>query len=256
MAKPKTMLLKSDLHGKVAVITGGGGDIGREICTLLSVEGARVAVVDIDINTTKNVADEIVQKGGKAFPIQCDVSCSFEVDQMVKKVVKQEGKIDILVNNAGIAQDKPLQKISDEEWKRMIAVHLDGTFYCTRAVVKVMTERKKGGKVINMSSTAAVMGLRGTPHYCAAKAGIIGFTRALAHDLAPFKITVNAIAPGFVDTKMLSGWTKEKRHRVEEGIPLKRLATPKEIGSLAVYLASSSADYITGDIIGINGGLF
>jgi len=244
-----------DLQDKVAVVTGGGGDIGREICTLLSLEGARVAVVDIDFNDAKNVADESLQRGGKAFPIQCDVSCSFEVDQMVEKVAKQKGKIDILVNNAGIAQDKLLQEISDEEWEKMIAVHLGGTFYCTRAVVRIMMKSKRGGKIINISSTAPLIGLEGTPHYCAAKAGIIGLTRALAHDLASFKITVNAIAPGFVDTKMLSGWTKEKRYAVEEKIPLRRLATPEEIAFLAVYLASPKANYITGEIISINGGL-
>jgi len=244
-----------DLQDKVAVVTGGGGDIGREICTLLATEGARVAVVDIDFNGAKNVIDKISQRNGKAFPIQCDVSKSCEVNQMVEKVAKQEGKIDILVNNAGIAQDKSLQEISDEEWERMIAIHLDGTFYCTRAVVKIMIKSKKGGRIINMSSTAPLIGLEGTPHYCAAKAGIIGLTRALAHDLSPFKITVNAIAPGFVDTKMLSGWTKEKRYAVEEKIPLKRLATPEEIASLVVYLASPKAEYITGEIISINGGL-
>jgi len=248
--------MKMDLQGKVAIVTGGGGDIGEEICTLLTLEGTRVAVVDIDFNCAKSVANKICHQAGTAFPIQCNVVKSCEVNQMVKKLIKQESKIDILVNNAGIGQDKPLQKISDEEWERMIAVHLGGTFYCTRAVVKAMIKSKRRGKVINMSSTAPLVGLKGTPHYCAAKAGIIGLTRALAHDLASFKITVNAIAPGFVDTNMLSGWTQEKRHAVREKIPLKRLATPAEIASLVVYLASPKADYITGEIISINGGLF
>jgi len=241
------------LRGKKAIVTGGGSGIGSAICLAFAKEGADVAVNDIDEEKAKKVAQIIIQLGQESMAVKADVSKSSEVKEMVEKILAKWGKIDTLVNNAGIPGAAPISEINDEEWGRMLAVHLSATFYCTRAVIESMLKRKSG-KIINISSLCAQMGWPGAVHYSAAKAGIIGFTKALAREVVSSGIIVNAIAPGFICTPMTRGEPETTQKKMREVSLVGRLGRPEEIAALAVHLASGDGDFIVGQIIGINGG--
>ena len=244
------------LEGRVALITGSSRGIGRAVAIRAAKEGAKVAV---NYLRNRKAADEVVQMirngGGEAIAIQADVSDSKQVELMVATVLEKFGRVDILVNNAGIQEAKPLIEVSDASWKRMLDVHLTGTFYCTRAVARVMIKQRYG-KIINMASMMGVMGYPGIVPYCSAKAGIIGFTKAAAKELAPFGIRVNAVAPGYILTDLIGGKdiSQKSREAFEEKILLRRLGTPEEVASIVCYLASDEAGYIVGETININGG--
>lgn len=245
------------LDQKKALITGGGSGIGKAICLAFAKEGADIAVNDIDLKAAEETVNEIAKIGREGLAVKADVSQSKEVNQMVENILVKWNKIDILVNNAGIvgapSGTVPCTEITDELWHRMLDVHSTGTFYCTRAVLPSMLSQKKG-KIINMSSICGVIGCDACPHYSAAKASIIGFTKALAKQVVDRGVIVNAIAPGFIDTPGTRSHPKEELKWMYEATLLKRWGKAEEIAALAVYLASSDADFVVGEVININGG--
>ncbi|WP_278429253.1 3-oxoacyl-ACP reductase family protein [Caldanaerobacter subterraneus] len=245
------------LKEKVALITGASKGIGKDIALLMAQLGAKVVInYSNSGDKAKEVLKEIQDKGGEALIYKADVSVSKEVNNMVEDVIGIFGKIDILVNNAGITDPRFFLDIKEEDWDRMINIHLKGTFNCCRFVVPHMIKMRYG-RIINMSSAVAKSGSIGAgAHYCAAKAGIIGFTKALANQLAKYKITVNAVAPAMIDTEMIRWRTEEQLKEHIELIPMKRIGTCREVSEAVVYLASDFAEFITGYTIDINGGLY
>ncbi len=243
------------LKGKVALVTGGGRGIGRAISLALAREGAKVC---INYLHSKNAAEEVVkrikEKGGEAISHKADVSKLEEVNGLVEELNKKFGRIDILINNAGLNIDKYLMIMNEEEWDKVIDVNLKGTFNCSKAVSRVMIGQRSGN-IVNISSVSAISGTAGQTNYSAAKGGMISFTKSLARELAPFGIRVNALAPGLIDTEMIKKMSKEMLDRILEITPLKRVGTPEEVAKVVIFLVSEKADYITGQVIRVNGGL-
>jgi NAD(P)-dependent dehydrogenase (short-subunit alcohol dehydrogenase family) len=250
------------LEGKSAVVTGGGSGLGKEICLALARAGADVAIAARRPGPINEVAAEIKDYGRKAAAVPTDVTDSKQVNKLIERAITEFGKVDILVNNAGIAKGvdpsgndilappiRPLWELSDDDWAYSINTNLTGTFYCCRAVAKHMLERKSG-KVINISSMGAIRVVKGNFGYCTAKAGVIAFTRTLATTWASDNIQVNCIAPGFLPVVEM---TPEMRERTERFFPMGRFGAPREIGPLAVYLASRASDYVTGQCFPIDG---
>jgi NAD(P)-dependent dehydrogenase (short-subunit alcohol dehydrogenase family) len=243
------------LVGRTAVVTGGASGIGRSICLHLARAGADVAVLDLDLAGGERVAAELAALGRRALTLEVDVAQAASVGSARERVHAALGRVHILVNDAGIAGFAPLLQMTEEAWDRMIAVHLKGTFNCTRAFLPDMVEAG-WGRVINISSVA---GLRGGPnlaHYAAAKAGILGFTKALAIEVGAHGVTVNAVAPGLVDTPMLrrSGWTDEMSAAAIRQAPIKRIGEPDDVAAACAFLASSAASFFTGQVLSPNGG--
>jgi len=242
-----------NLSGKVAVITGAGRGIGRGISENLAEAGAKLVISDIDLKESETSADEISRKFEiEAVAIKCDVSKKEEVDNLIKKTVEKFGKIDILVNNAGIYPFVPFIDMSEVDWDKVININLKSVFLCSQAAAKVM---QPGSKIVNISSIASVIGFRGLVHYCASKGGISSMTRALALELAPKKINVNGVAPGAIDTPgSREGSNEESRKQTIAMIPLSRMGTPEDIAQTVVFLASEESNYITGQILIVDGG--
>lgn len=282
------MTCAAPLDGKVALVTGGSRGIGKAIAVRLAEEGADVAVnyqngvdnaslvshivdqigrqdeidelmVMLDLLETKEQAKELSEfidnMGRHAFSYKADVSKFEDVTRMVDAVNKQFGKIDILVNNAGIVRDKSFMKMTPEMWSDVISVNLTGVFNCTKAVIDGMVENR-WGRIVNLSSVIGRMGNRGQANYAASKAGIIGMTQTLAKEFAKKGITVNAVAPGFVDTQMLKSVPPEILDKIISQIPVGRLGKPEEVAGTVAYLCSQDGAYITGQVIDINGGLY
>jgi len=248
------------LKDKVAVVTGAGSErgIGRAIALNLAKEGSNVVVVDINSEGIQKVAQEVENIGTQALAVKVDVTQPEEVFQMAKKIIQRFGKIDILVNNAGITQSKTLVDMSIEDWDRIIDVNLKGTFLCTKAVLPQMIEQREG-KIVCISSVSAKRGggIFGGVHYSSAKAGVLGFVKALAREVAQYNINVNAVAPGLVDTDITGGrMTPERKKEVVSLIPKGRIASPEEIAKAVVFLLSDWASYITGATLDVNGGLY
>jgi 3-oxoacyl-[acyl-carrier protein] reductase len=221
----------------------------------LAAAGARVAVVyRARVDAAQEVVDGIVASGGEACAIQADVRSSDAVREMVQRVQAEWDRIDVLVNNAGIARDGLLARMSEADWHDVIETHLTGAFLCSKAVLRGMM-RRRWGRIINVSSLAGLAGNAGQCNYAAAKAGLIGFTRALAKEVGPRKITVNAVAPGFVETDMTAQLTEQWRQEAIKLTPAGRFGEPQEVASMVVYLASDAAAFITGQVISIDGGL-
>ncbi len=248
------------LKDKVALVTGAGSGIGRAIALAFAREGAKVVVNDIEEKRAVQAAADIKAQGGEAFAIVADISDSQQVKQMFAQAVEKYSTIDILVNNAGLLQPAEIATMEDEQWKRMLAVHLDGTFYCTREAVPIM-EAKGSGKIINMASIAATTGLGAATHYSAAKGGILAFTKAAAKELIGKGIYVNALAPGFIETPGLKEPTGLEGKALADVIQsafgrilLDRLGTPEEVAPAAVYLASDDSSFMVGQFISPNGG--
>lgn len=241
-----------ELKDKVTVVTGAGKGIGKGIALALAKEGASIIVSDIDLESCEEVVKEIEALDGKGLAVKCDVSNKAEVDTMVQATMEKFGKLDILVNNAGIYPFKPFLEMTEEEWDKVLNVNLKSVFLCSQAAVKVMGE---GSKIVNISSIAAFVGFEGLTHYCASKGGMNGMIRALALELAPKKICVNAVAPGSIDTPGASGAsTEEIKKQTLAMIPLSRVGKPEDIANAVAFLASSKADYITGQVIIVDGG--
>jgi 3-oxoacyl-[acyl-carrier protein] reductase len=266
-----------NLEGKLAVVTGGGAGIGRSICLRLASEGARLAVLDI----RRETADETLRlAGGDGGAFVCDVSDSSSVDATFARIESELGPPDILINNAGaigmehLRRVKPLiakqreealnggvttplnalVRLEDEEWRRMLAIHLDGTFYCSRAAARSMAPRGSGA-IVNMSSICGLEGCTGHPHYSAAKAAVLGFTKSAGKELIVQGVRVNCVAPGHVGTSTLQGEINEERAAIAASTPAGRLADPEEIAATVAFLASDDASYFIGAILSPNGGL-
>lgn len=241
------------LVDRVAIITGASRGIGRAMALAFAAEGANVVV---NYASSSNAAQEVVaaitEAGGTAIAQQADVSKLEQVDALVNQTLEKFGRIDILVNNAGITRDTLLLRMKPEDWQAVIDLNLTGVFYCTRAVSKIML-KQKSGRIINIASVAGQMGNPGQANYSAAKAGVIGFTKTVAKELAPRGITVNAIAPGFISTDMTSDLKSEE---ILKYIPLGRYGEPEEIAGMARFLAAdAAAAYITGQVFNVDGGM-
>ncbi|MBX0329306.1 3-oxoacyl-[acyl-carrier-protein] reductase [Oscillochloris sp. ZM17-4] len=247
--------MKIDLTGRVALVTGGGRGIGRAIAMALS--GAGAATV-INYRGNSAAAEEtvaaITAAGGIAQAIQADVSQAADVERLVKATLDAHGRVDVLVNNAGITRDTLLLRMKEDDFDQVISTNLRGVFLCTKAVFRPMS-KQRGGRIINISSVIGLIGNAGQANYAAAKAGIIGFTKSTAREMAPRSITVNAIAPGFIETEMTDVLGEETRKAILETIPLGRLGRPDEVAALACFLASDAAAYITGQTFTIDGGM-
>lgn len=243
------------LDGKIALVTGGSRGIGRAVAIELAKEGAAVA---INYAGNKAAAEEvqsiITQMGGKAMIIQADVSDEKSAMQMVEEVIAQLGGIDILVNNAGITRDGLFIRMKEEDWNAVINTNLTGIFNCTKVAAKYMM-KKRSGRIINMSSVSGIMGNAGQTNYAAAKAGVIGFTKSLAREMASRGITVNAVAPGFIATDMTAAMPEKAQEHVLTSIPLGKMGNPEDIANAVLFLASDKASYITGQVIHVDGGM-
>lgn len=242
------------LKEKIAVVTGAAKGIGKEIALLFAREGANLAICDIDLNALENTAKELKSLGREALYFQVDVSNSLDIEDMFNKILDKFKKIDILINNAGITKDALIIRMKEEDWDKVLAINLKGAFNCIRACSKVML-KQKSGKIVNIASIIGLMGNAGQANYAASKAGLIGLTKSVAKELAPRGINVNAIAPGFIQTDMTANLPEEIRQRLFEQIPMGKLGEPSDVANLALFLASAYSDYITGQVIKIDGGL-
>ena len=243
-----------DLTGRVAVVTGASRGIGRAIATRLAAQGATVVAAARGDNAA-GTAEEIMTAGGKAEAAAVDVSDTATVEALVSGTLARHGRIDILVNNAGITKDQLMLRMKRDDWDLVIATNLTGTFALTQAVLKPMI-RQKGGRIICISSVVGQSGNAGQANYAASKAGIIGFAKAVAQEVASRNITVNVVAPGMVDTDMTRAITETTRDEWASRIPLKRLGTPDDIAAAVCFLASDEAAYITGQVLAVNGGMY
>jgi 3-oxoacyl-[acyl-carrier protein] reductase len=244
------------LNGRVALVTGGSRGIGKAISLALAREGADVVVDHLEQKEEANeVVEEIRRMGRHALAFQTDVRDFDKVVNMVEQTMEEFGKIDILVNNAGIVRDKTFRNMKKEEWDIVIDTDLNGVFNCIKAVITHMEERENG-KIINISSVIGEIGNFGQANYAAAKAGVIGLTKSVAKEVARKGITVNAVAPGFTETSMLETIPASIKEQILKQIPMGRFATPEDIAKVVVFLASDDANYITGQVINVNGGYY
>jgi len=243
------------LAGRVALVTGGSRGIGAAIAALLAEDGAAVVVSGRDAARLERAAKELQATGATAVAVVADVASREDADRLVDTARQRFGRIDVLVNNAGITRDGLLVRMKDEDWDRVMEVNLRGAFLMTRAASKVMM-RQKSGRIINIASTAGAMGNAGQTNYSAAKAGLIGFTKAAARELAHWSILVNAVAPGLIETDMTAAVPEAARQALLAQVPLGRIGTAREVGEVVRFLAGDGATYITGQVFHVNGGLY
>ncbi|MBQ8682521.1 MAG: 3-oxoacyl-[Selenomonadales bacterium] len=243
------------LDGKVALVTGASRGIGRAVAIRLAKSGAKIAVNYAGNQAAAEEVKQIIeQNGGEAILVQADISNAESVDAMVAQVMEAFGRIDILVNNAGITRDTLLMRMKEADWNAVIQTNLTGVFYVTKAVSKIMM-KQRSGKIVNMSSVVGLMGNAGQANYAAAKAGVIGFTKSMAKELAARNITVNAIAPGFISTDMTAVLPDKVKEDLATKIPMGRLGEADDIASAVLFLVSDSANYITGQTLNVDGGM-
>lgn len=243
------------LQDKVAVITGAAQGIGRGIALRMAQEGAKVVVADVNYDLCQVVKAEVETAGGQALAVKCDVSKREDVEAMVAETVKAFGTVDILINNAGITRDGLIMDLTDEQWDAVINVDLRSIFLCTQTVLQYMIPQQSG-KIVNIASIVGEMGNMGQTNYAAAKAGAIGMTKSLSKELARKNITINAIAPGFIESEMTAAIPDKVKDFFIKQIPLGRMGKPEEIASACVFLTSDEANYITGQVLRLNGGWY
>jgi NAD(P)-dependent dehydrogenase (short-subunit alcohol dehydrogenase family) len=250
MAKPFSA--KMDFSGRVALVTGGASGIGFAVATQLAELGAKIAIADVNIDGARAAADKL--SNASSLAVQVDVQEPAEVVTMVDTVVDHYGKLDILVHSAGVGMEKTFLETTPEEWRRLIDIDLSGTFYCAQAAARKMVENQYG-RIVLLSSTAGMRGGTGRTAYGAAKGGVIALTKVMAVELAQYGITANALAPGAIETELVARMHSDETRRVyRAGIPLDRYGTPEETAFTGVFLASEQAGYVTGHILGVDGG--
>ncbi|MFC2038587.1 3-oxoacyl-[acyl-carrier-protein] reductase [Chloroflexota bacterium] len=241
-----------DLTNRVAIVTGSGRGIGREIALKLAEVGADIVVNDIgDMEST---ADEVKALGRKSLTVAGNVTSAKDVSNLVETTISTFGKIDILVNNAGITRDQLLIRLSEEDWDNVISVNLKSVYLCTKAVVRPMSSQR-WGRIVNMASVVGINGNAGQANYAASKAGIIGFTKTISKEVGSRNITVNAVAPGFIDTPMTQSLKESWIEEIKKRIPLGTLGTPRDVAETVAFLASEESKYITGQVISVDGGM-
>jgi 3-oxoacyl-[acyl-carrier protein] reductase len=243
------------LTDKVAIVTGASRGIGRSIALALAGQGAKVVASARGAEALEGLIAEIRSLGGEAEPVVGDVSVEADANSLVERAVAVYGRVDILVNNAGITRDGLLLRMKNEDWDAVLDTNLKGAFLCIRAVTKVMS-KQRSGRIINISSVVGEMGNAGQANYCASKAGLLGLTKSVARELARRNVTVNAITPGFIVTDMTEGMTDKAREAMTEQIPLGRLGKAEDVANAVLFLASDQSAYISGQVLGVNGGMY
>lgn len=245
----------SGFEGQVAIVTGASRGIGRAIALALARQGCKVAInFHSNASAAQSVVEEITAAGGSAIAVQGDVSLAEDVQRLVEETQRAYGTVDILVNNAGITRDNLLMRMSEADWDAVLNTNLKSAYHCVKAVQRIML-RKRYGRIIQIASVSGLRGNVGQANYAAAKAGLIGFTKAVARELAPRGITVNAVAPGFITTDMTRQLDPVVIEQIQAQIPLQRLGTPEDVAAAVVFLASPEAGYITGQVLCVDGGL-
>jgi 3-oxoacyl-[acyl-carrier protein] reductase len=243
------------LEGRAGIVTGASRGIGYAVAERLAASGASLLLCARDGRAVERAAAALAAKGAKVAAMAADVSRGADADRLVEGCLRQFGRLDILVNNAGIARDALLLRMKDEDWQAVLGVNLTGAFHCTRAALRAMV-RQRAGRIINVASVVGVMGNAGQANYVAAKAGLIGLTKATAREVASRGITVNAVAPGFIETEMTAGLPPAVREAYLGQIPQGRFGTPGEVAEVVAFLAADAAAYITGQVIHVSGGLW
>lgn len=242
------------MENKVAVITGSARGIGKVIAKVLAQQGFQIVICDIDCETVMSTAKELEQLGIQTLAIKVDVTNAEEVAHLFDETMKKFGRVDVLVNNAGITRDNLLIRMQENEWDSVIAVNLKGCFNCLKAAAKIMMKQRRG-KIVNISSVVGVMGNIGQANYAASKGGVISLTKSASKELAARNITVNAVAPGYIETEMTKNLPENVKQAFVDLIPLKRPGQPEDVANAVSFLVSPAADYITGQVIHIDGGM-
>ncbi len=245
----------SEFDGKVALITGGAQGIGKAIGTLLAERGATVVVSDLNLEAAEETVSGWTSRGLEAMAIRADVASEGDVKAMFDTVLSRVGKVDILVNNAGITRDKLLMRMKDEDWNLVLSVNLKGTFNCMKAALSSMSKNRRG-RIVNISSVVGAIGNPGQANYAASKAAVIGLTKTVAREYASRGITVNAVAPGFIETSMTASLSENVKETLMKQIPQGRLGVPGDVAHAVAFLVSEGSNYITGQVLHVNGGMY